>query len=574
MKSLRISLIVVLAVASAVHAAKIQFSEKTYRLVEGDEQPVTALVELTDCPTRAPLGSVAVRVVATDASAHEGADYFAFSEFELGSQPPPPGSRLGRVYKTQEVPMHVVDDDEEESDETFYLGLVLDPDAKLDCGSGPEPLQLGEQAAVTIVSNDERTSRVEFEDVDTIVREGDGATKVIGRARVRRIGGTTGAEVTCISEADGSATVRKDYVPVRQKLSWKAGQMEEKFCEVEILNDDLVEGEESLRLSLVDPSRGVTLGAQSSAMLKIEDDDDAGQVAFAAVEYTATEGEGEAEVVIARKGGTDGAISVDYFARSGSAREEEDFAPARGRLLWEAGDSTPKKIRLQILDDDSVEKIESFTLSLSAPSGGATLGDFANAVVVVGDNDGGESIGTALAERTERRPSTRPKIESSRTKTNTQPSPPVEVSRRAPTTPVATRPENVVVPRASVLRISDAVITEGDSGIVNAMFKVTLTPAADREVTVEFATVDDSATIADHDYVSRSGRFRFGPGQTWLRFNVQVLGDGVAEGDQTFHVQLSNAVGAELSDPRGDATIRDDDAPRAEGEQLVARRRN
>ncbi len=55
------------------------------------------------------------------------------------------------------------------------------------------------------------------------------------------------------------------------------------------------------------------------------------------------------------------------------------------------------------------------------------------------------------------------------------------------------------------LSISDASVTEGNSGTVTATFTVTLSaPAGPGGVTFDIATANDSATTADNDYVSKT----------------------------------------------------------------------
>ncbi len=67
-------------------------------------------------------------------------------------------------------------------------------------------------------------------------------------------------------------------------------------------------------------------------------------------------------------------------------------------------------------------------------------------------------------------------------------------------------------------------VTEGDSGTTDANFKVTLSAATGREVTVDFATQNGSAT-APGDYTASSGALTFAPGQTEKTVAVGVKGE-------------------------------------------------
>src|SRR5262249_39726190 len=79
-------------------------------------------------------------------------------------------------------------------------------------------------------------------------------------------------------------------------------------------------------------------------------------------------------------------------------------------------------------------------------------------------------------------------------------------------------------------------------------------------VTVDYATANGSAT-AGSDYQAASGTLTFVPGQTSATITVPVNGDLLAEPNETFVVNLSNAINAAIGDPQGIATIADDEPP-------------
>jgi hypothetical protein len=112
---------------------------------------------------------------------------------------------------------------------------------------------------------------------------------------------------------------------------------------------------------------------------------------------------------------------------------------------------------------------------------------------------------------------------------------------------------------APTLSINDVEVTEGNSGTVNAVFAVTLSPTSAQAVTVSYATADGSATTADNDYVAASDTVTFQPGASSRPVTVTVNGDVLEEPDETFVVNLSNAVNATIGDPQGTGTINNDD---------------
>src|SRR6185312_8976907 len=82
--------------------------------------------------------------------------------------------------------------------------------------------------------------------------------------------------------------------------------------------------------------------------------------------------------------------------------------------------------------------------------------------------------------------------------------------------------------------------------------------ASGQTVTVQYATANDTASSAS-DYQSASGTLTFNPGETTKPVTVTVNGDTQVEANETFFVNLSNAVNATLSDGQGVGTITNDD---------------
>ena len=102
-------------------------------------------------------------------------------------------------------------------------------------------------------------------------------------------------------------------------------------------------------------------------------------------------------------------------------------------------------------------------------------------------------------------------------------------------------------------------VTEGNTGSRNATFTVTQSSVAGRDVTVNYATSDNSAK-APADYTPVSGTLTIPAGSTSRTVTVPVRGDTIDENNETFNLNLSGASGASIADSRGVGTIRDDDA--------------
>jgi len=107
--------------------------------------------------------------------------------------------------------------------------------------------------------------------------------------------------------------------------------------------------------------------------------------------------------------------------------------------------------------------------------------------------------------------------------------------------------------------VSDATVTEGQSGSTSATFTVSLTPAPTTTATVAYTTANGTAGSGS-DYTATSGTLTFDPGTTQLGVAVPVLGDTIAEPDETFRFVLTGATNATLADAEGLGLIVNDDA--------------
>jgi chitinase len=119
-------------------------------------------------------------------------------------------------------------------------------------------------------------------------------------------------------------------------------------------------------------------------------------------------------------------------------------------------------------------------------------------------------------------------------------------------------PPQLVIQHLPTLFINNITILEGDGGSTNASFTVTLSAASSQTVSVDYATADNTATIADNDYLAASGTLTFAPGLTTRPITVTIIGDTNVEGDESFLVNLSNPVNAAIADGQAIGTIQED----------------
>jgi hypothetical protein len=196
-----------------------------------------------------------------------------------------------------------------------------------------------------------------------------------------------------------------------------------------------------------------------------------------------------------------GGVTVDYTTQNGSAVAPGDYTAKSGTATIAEGTSTAV-IPVSIVGDTLSEGNETFTVKLSNASAGNTIGDDTATGTIIDDD------------------------------------------------PVPS------------LRVNDVSVTEGNTGTRNATFTVTQSAVAGRDVTVHYATSDNSAK-APGDYTPVSGTLTIPAGSTSRTVTVPVRGDTIDENTETFNLNLSSATGASIADSRGVGTIRDDDpAPR------------
>lgn len=109
--------------------------------------------------------------------------------------------------------------------------------------------------------------------------------------------------------------------------------------------------------------------------------------------------------------------------------------------------------------------------------------------------------------------------------------------------------------------VSDAQVTEGNSGTTQMTFQVSLNRRPTQLVSVSYATAGQTA-IAGSDFSQVSGTLTFDPadGQLTKSVAVNILSDTVYESAETLRLILSGAVHSGLGDAIGDGTIGNDDA--------------
>jgi hypothetical protein len=305
-----------------------------------------------------------VQYATSDGTATAGADYTPKSDTLTFA--------AGQTSKTFSVPL--LNDTTVEGNETVTLTLTAP--------GGGAVLGTPSTAVLTITEND-LGGVLQFSAAAYSV--GEGLAGGQATITVTRTGGAASGVTVQYATGGGTATAGVDYAPASGTLTFAAGQTSQTF-KVSLLNDTAVEGSETIGLTLTNPGGGATLGARSTAVLTITENDLGGVLQFSAAAYSVGETGGQATITVTRTGGAASGVTAQYATGGGTATAGVDYAPASGTLTFAAG-QTSQTFTVPILDDTLAEGNETVGLTLVSPGGGATLGARRTAVLTLVDDD-------------------------------------------------------------------------------------------------------------------------------------------------------------------------------------------
>ena len=335
-----------------------------------------------------------------------------------------------------------------------------------------------------------------------------------------------------------------------------------------------------------------------------------GTLQFSSATYSVAENGGNATITITRTGGSSGAVGVTFATGNGTATAPADYTAVSQTVSFANADTANKTINIPIIDDSAVEGNETVNLTLSSPTGGATLGNPSTAALTITDNDAGGGMTLSASPTTVAPGGTVTATWSGITAPTTTdwiglytPGAPngsyidwiyvscskTPVSARAsgscpfvvPTTvapgtyqlrllanngfTVLTTGNNFTVAvgggGAGTLQFSAATYTVAENG-GNATITITRTGGSSGAVGVTFATGNGTAT-APADYTAVSQTVSFANADTANKtINIPIIDDSAVEGNETVNLTLSSPTGgATLGNPSTAAlTITDNDA--------------
>jgi hypothetical protein len=208
---------------------------------------------------------------------------------------------------------------------------------------------------------------------------------------VTRTGSMTAAVAADFATADGTAIAGADYTATTGTLHWAANDSTPQTIVVPVNSATPFVGSKSLKVALSNPTGGASIAPPSTAAVIISGDGSAAvaSLRFSASAYTVAQAAGTLTVSVNRNLGSSGAVSVAYATANGTAAAGTDFTAANGTLHWASGDATPKTFAVAISNATPFSGSKSFTVALSSPTTGVSLGSPSSASIsITGDASG------------------------------------------------------------------------------------------------------------------------------------------------------------------------------------------
>ncbi len=432
-------------------------------VTEGDAASFTVTLSATSTDT------VTVAWETRNGTALAGSDYTTDSD-TLTFNP----SDLSQTITVATIP-----DTDYEGDETFTVRLSSPSMATIDRGTATGTIEDDDDPGISIN--------------DVTVREGSPAQFTV------RLEGPTDHQVTVTATtSDGTAEAGDDYTHKSETLTIPARETAATFS-VDTLADEETDSNETFTVTLSNPGGATLLDDMGTGTITEGGGNgggNGGTTRRLSIDDVSVEEGAAAQFTVTLTRTSNQPVTVEVETGDGTAEAGTDYTAKSETLTIPAGETTAS-FSVDTIDDQDPEEDESFTVTLSNPSG-ATLLDGTGTGTIAANDGGGTTPQLSIADA--------------------------------------------------------AAVTEGET----AQFTVTLTGIVDQEVTVGFRTGDGSATAGD-DYTTESGTLTFTASDTTRTISVTTLDDTIREESETFSVTLSDPAGATIAVGTATGTINDND---------------
>ncbi|GAA4356577.1 hypothetical protein GCM10023151_04630 [Kangiella marina] len=514
----------------------------------------------------------------------------------------PAGTYGGGAGTSVPINLSVVDDTLFEADET--IDFVLESvNPRLIVGDANGDANAQSTNTYTIQDNDEFTVSVAANDALAAEPINNGQFTI-------SLSNPSSVDTTVTYTVSGTATATDDYTALSGTVTIPAGDTSA-TVDVTVADDTIVEGAETVVVTLSTTSDGTIDAGSNEATVTIDDNDTAelevlptsvveGNNGTVTLNYT---------VQFANAVTSESEVTFDFATSDGTATTaDSDYVAASGSGTIAAG-STSTSISVTVNGDLKVESDETVALTISNPSRNAAI-TTASANGTINNDDATEVTIAATADTAEGSGIAGQFTFSLSNPSDTD----TVVNITAGGTAVAgtdyatlvssvTIPANTTSVNVNVLVIDDSLVEPTETVVVTldtvssgnatigaqnsatvniadndtasiaigdvtvdeangtATFDVTLTGNVQDSFTVDYATADNSA-VAASDYTATTGTLNFtGNNGEMQSFTVLITDDGVAEATETFFANLSNLSNSlvTISDSQGVGTITDND---------------
>lgn len=486
---------------------------------------------------------------------------------------------------SENITLTIAGDSLDEEDEIIRISLSNPVNASINSGN----------ALLTILDDDPEPS-ISIADLTTTDENSATLTLTLSAPSAKTI--SVQAATNALTAAVGD-----DFTGLSQTVSFAAGTTQQTLT-VSLVNDSLDEINETFEVQLSNALNASI--SDNLAVVTITDDDSPPALSISQASIIEDNTNLSANVVLSAPSSL--SIEVDYATTDGSATNGADYTAASGTLTFAPG-QTSQPVLVAITQDSIDEIDESFTITLSNPDN-ATIAT-AQADMTITDNDGpptisisdnstadesasNASLTVSLSAASERDISVS-YVSSDGTATQSSDYSAVsgtlnfasgitvqtiQIPVLADSEDEANETVNITLSNPvnaslndnmGVLTITDddsqptisiADVTTANEVAVSQNITLSLSAASGLPVTVDWATQDGTAVAGGmyNDYRADSGQVIFTPGSTSQTIAIQILDDNIAESNESFAVNLSNASNATISDNSSVVTITDDDS--------------
>jgi Ca2+-binding RTX toxin-like protein len=346
----------------------------------------------------------------------------------------------------------------------------------------------------------------------TSVSEGSSGSKTLTYT-VTRSGPTNGIStvkwsVTGIGTNQANAADFVGGILPSGSLSFAAGETS-RTVTIKVAGDTAVEPDETFRLRLTSPGDAIVTVSSVTTTILVDDTLSGTTLSISAAAASKAEGQSGSTpftFTVSRTGDTSVAHSA-HWAVSGAAVTGADFVGGvlpSGTVSFAAG-QTSRTITVNVAGDKTVEASEAFTVTLSSPSAGASLGTATATSTILNDDTAGAILAIAA---------------------------------------------------------TDARKAEGPSGTTAFTFTVKRTGVTTGTSSAHWAVSGSTVTGADFaGGALPTGTVTFATGETSRTITVGIAGDATAEANENFTVSLSGpSAGTTIATASASGTILNDDA--------------